>query len=332
KFKIRFGKVIMPQMVIDKLALDSTMKNGALSIRPLKADMGGGSVSLEMGLTPKGKAADLATVINVREIELAKILAETGSNDALEGKINADIDIKGNGDSVASIMSGLKGFSRIIMSEGKIDNKIIDKLGGETSKNVFRLLNPSIDQKKYTTVRCMVARFDIKDGIADATALVFDTSMMSVIGEGNINLKTERLNLSLAPSTKGGVAGYNLKLGELTQPFKLGGTLAEPSLVMDKEKTAVSIGKLLGKKLLKDKTGSKATSEGESNEIDVCAAALQAAETGVKMTDKTGTASKEEPAQVTPQKLIEDAKKDPEKLIEDVVKDPKKALKDLFGR
>ena len=333
KFKIRFGKVITPQMVVNNLAIDSTMKNGTLSVKPLKAEMGGGSISLEMGLASKGEAADLGSVINIKELDLADMLAEAGSKYELEGKINADIDIKGNGNSVASIMAGLNGFSRIIMSEGKIDNKMIDKLGGETSKNVIRLLNPSIDQKQFTAIRCMVTRFDIRDGIADTTAFALDTSMMSVVGEGNVNLKNEKLNLSLAPSTKGGVAGYNLKLGELSQPFKLGGTLAKPSLVVDKEKTAVSIGKLLGKKLLKNKTGDQETAA--PSEVDVCAAALEAAETGVKMTTKTGPDVKEEPAQMTPQKLIEDVKKDPEKLLEDVAKDPKKALKglkDLFKK
>jgi uncharacterized protein involved in outer membrane biogenesis len=246
--------------------------------------------------------------------------------------VDADVDIKGRGESVASIMAGLNGYLRIIMSEGKIDNKIIDKLGGDMSKNILRLLNPSIDEKKYTTFRCMVTRFDVRDGIADATAFVVDTSMMSIVGEGNINLKTENLNMSLAPSTKGGVAGYSLNIGELSQPFKMGGTLAKPSLVLDKQKTAISIGKVIGKQLLKDKTATQETAEDKSSEVDLCAAALEAAETGVKMTAGKDSTAKTESEQVTPEKLMEDATKNPEKLMEDVIKDPKKALKDLFGK
>ena len=217
KFRIRFDKIIVPKMVVNNLAIDATMKNGNLFVKPFKADVGGGSVSVEMGLAPKEKVADLTTIVNIKDLKLADLLADAGTDYAMEGKVNADIDIKGNGDSVAAIMAGLNGFSRIIMSDGKIDNKIIDKIGGDTSKNIVRLLNPSIDEKQYTAIRCMVTRFDISDGIADATAFALDTSMMSIIGEGNINLKTERLNLSLAPSTKGGVAGYNLSLGELSR-------------------------------------------------------------------------------------------------------------------
>ncbi|MGD9160179.1 MAG: AsmA family protein [Desulfobacteraceae bacterium] len=332
RFKIRFDRVIIQQMVIDNLVLDSIMNKGTLSVKPLKAKIGGGDVSLNLNLASKDSGADLSTVINVRGFKIAKMLADAGSTEIIEGSIDADIDIKGRGKSVASIMAGLNGYSRIIMGEGKIDNKIIDKLGGDMSKNILRLLNPSIDQRKYTTLKCMVTRFDILDGIADATAFVFNTSMMNVIGEGNINLKSEKLNLSLDPSTKGGVAGYSLNIGELSQPFKLGGTLVKPSLVLDKQKTVSSIGKLLGKKLLKDKSGSQEKDSGQSSEVDLCAAALQAAETGVKMTAEKESATQEEAAQVTPKKIIEDAKKDPEKLIDDIVKDPKKALKSLFGR
>ena len=321
RFKIRFDKIIMPQVVIDNLAFDTTMNNGNLTVKPFKADMGGGSVSLEMELLSKGNTADLSTVVNVKDLEISDMLKEAGSNESLEGNINADVDIKGHGDSVASIMAGLNGFTRVIMSEGKIDNKIIDKLGGDVSKNILRLLNPSIDNKQYTALKCMVVRFDIVDGIADATAFAIDTSMMSVVGEGNINLKTETLDLSLAPSTKAGVAGYNLNIGELAQPFKLGGTLAKPSLALDKQKTALALGKIIGEKFLSKSSGNSASPSTKGEEVDVCAAALQAAKTGVKMTVGKSSSAKEESKQATPQKLLED-----------VIKNPKKALKDLFGK
>ncbi len=290
-------------------------------MKPFRADIGGGSVNLEMGLLSKGSTADLSTVVNVKDIEIADMLKEAGSNDSLEGNINADIDVKGHGNSVASIMAGLNGFTRVIMSDGKIDNKIIDKLGGDMSKNIIRLLNPSIDNKQYTAFKCMVVRFDVVDGIADATAFALDTSMMSVIGEGNVNLKTETLDLSLNPSTKAGVAGYNLNIGELAQPFKLGGTLAKPSLVIDRQKTAIAIGKLIGDKFLSKSSGSSGSTSKKGEEVDVCAAALKAAKTGVKMTVGNGSAAKAKSQQATPQKLLED-----------VVKDPKKALDSLFGK
>ncbi|NLA75533.1 MAG: hypothetical protein GX846_08725 [Deltaproteobacteria bacterium] len=151
--------------------------------------------------------------------------------------------------------------------------------------------------------------------------------MMSVAGSGTVNLKNETLNLSLDPSTKGGVAGYNLSIGELAQPFKLGGTLANPSLVLDKQKTAASIGKAIGKDGLKGllRKESSETASADS-EVDLCASALQAAKTGVKQAVKPG---------ISPDAAAGDEKQQPvttEKLIEDAIKDPKKALKNLFGK
>ena len=56
---------------------------------------------------------------------------------------------------------------------------------------------------QFTAVNCFVSGFNIKDGRADTTALVIDTDQMSVIGDGEIDLKTERLNLAFARPSKG---------------------------------------------------------------------------------------------------------------------------------
>ncbi len=320
-FKIRFDKIIMPQTVISNFVTDTSLKNGALTVKPFKADMGGGSIKLEMALKPKGKRADLYTVMNIKGVEISDVLAEAGVAESAEGAVDADIDIKGSGDSVASIMAGLKGYLRFIMNDGRISNKFIDELDAEYSKGIFRLLNPAKEKKEYTAVRCMVIRLDMVNGIADTTAFVFDTSVMSVIGNGDINLKSETLDISLDPTTKGEVAGYDLKLGELTQPFKLGGTLSEPSLKVDKAKTITSIGKALGVKAFSDDSGKEKTAPEKGKEVSVCAAALKAAETGVRMTAKKGSQSGSDSSEITT-----------EKLINDVIEDPEKALNNLFGK
>jgi hypothetical protein len=97
----------------------------------------------------------------------------------------------------------------------------------------------------------MVTRFDITDGIANARVLVMDTPALSAVGKGSINLKSEQLDISLNPIPKKGVGTdavgkIHLSLGSLTKPFKLGGTLANPSLAIDAKRAALTIGKAFG--------------------------------------------------------------------------------------
>jgi AsmA family protein len=324
KFKISIDKLVLSEMVLNTFSVNSAISNGSLALAPLKMNIGGGDISINMHLGSKPNGVDLSAVVNVKGLELSGVLEKMGIKDKVEGLVDADIDIKGSGNSIASIMGGLNGYSTVAVSNGVVSNKYINMLGSDFSKGIMRLLNPAAESKDYTTIKCLVNRFDARDGIADGTVLVADTELMSVEGQGDINLKTEAMGISLIPTAKKSVAGYKLNLGELAQPFKLGGTLLKPSLVIDKQKAVVSIGKVIGKDGLKGLI-KKSSPDETTSDVDICASALEAAKTGVKQTVKKETApetsQEKETEPVTTEKLIEDA-----------VKDPGKTLKSLFGR
>jgi hypothetical protein len=66
-------------------------------------------------------------------------------------------------------------------------------------------LNPSSKAANHTDINCGVSGFDMKDGIAKVSALVVDTPNISVVGEGQVNLRDETLDLALKPYSKGGL-------------------------------------------------------------------------------------------------------------------------------
>ena len=47
-----------------------------------------------------------------------------------------------------------------------------------------------------------IADFDVKDGVMNTNAFVFDTAVVNVEGGGTINLKTEEMDLKLNPEPK----------------------------------------------------------------------------------------------------------------------------------
>ncbi len=328
KFKISIDKLVLSEMVLNAFSIDAAMNNGSLSLKPLKMSLGGGNIGINMDLVSKVNGVDFSTVLNIKGLELAGVLEKMGIKDKVEGLVDADIDIRGSGNSIASIMAGLNGYSTVAVSNGVVSNKYIKMLGSDFSKGVMRLLNPGSESKDYTTIKCLVNRFDARDGIADGTVLAVDTELMSVEGEGDINLKTEAMNISLIPTAKKSVAGYKLNLGELAQPFKLGGTLLKPSLVIDKQRAALSIGKVIQKDGLKSLL-KKASPDETTSDIDICASALEAARSGVKQAARKEEAA---PEAATGEETQQPEPVTTEKLIQDAVKDPKKALKNLFGR
>jgi hypothetical protein len=112
-------------------------------------------------------------------------------------------------------------------------------------------MNPFDEKAEHTAINCFVKRIEIKDGLADVRALVFDTDPVSFIGNGTVNLKTEALDIALKPHAKkgagiGGVGKGAVSVGELLKPFKIGGTLARPTLAIDPAAAAAMAGKVAG--------------------------------------------------------------------------------------
>lgn len=289
KVQIRAKQIITPEAALDDVSVDLALQDGALDIKPFKALIGGGNLEGNFSLRPQGGHGILSFALKVEKFDVGRMAKEMQVTDILEGKLDADVDLKGSGGSVASLMGGLNGKVVLVMGKGRLDNKYIDLVGADLAQGIFRLINPFEKDKNYTDINCMVLRWDIKDGLARSTAMVFDTSRMTVIEDGKVNLKSEELDVTLEPSPKK-VAGVDkvgkvgLSLSELAKPFKLGGTLASPSLAVDPTKAALAIGKSVGGAALLGPAGIAAALAGPTTPGDQnpCLKALEAAKTGVK--------------------------------------------------
>jgi AsmA family protein len=289
EIKIQAAQVLLPNLPLTSLEMGIVLKDGALTIKPLKAVIGNGSIDGHLSLQSLGKVASLAMVFKINKLDIRYLTKELKSTESLEGNLDADIDIRTQGASIAGLMGGLNGMAIFVMGKGRVDNKDIEKLGGDLSSSLFHLLNPFRKETQYTSLNCSVGGFTLRDGVASTTALVVNTDYMVVVGEGEIDLKTERLNLSLKPVPKEGtgtrVTGkLSVSLDELARPFKLGGTLAHPSLAVDPTQTAIAFGKAVGGIMLFGPFGIAAALVGSSSGDETsCLAAIEAANKGVRV-------------------------------------------------
>ncbi len=285
--KIRLRKLLLPGLALSNVSTVIVMKNDTLIARPIKATIGGSSLDGYINLDILGDDAIMNTQFQASGVEIGSMLKDLGIREVMEGDFDVDIVLNGHGDSVAGIMENLEGNVSIMMVDGQILNRYIELLGTDLSASVYRLLNPFKEQESHTDIRCMVSRFDIENGLAESSVLVFDTEHMCVIGSGEIDLRQEHLNMSLTPLPKDGfgtkVTGkFSLNLGLLARPFKLGGTLSKPSLVLDTKKTAITVGKAIGGIALFGPFGIVAALIGKSaGDQNPCLSAIETAKLGV---------------------------------------------------
>jgi hypothetical protein len=86
--------------------------------------------------------------------------------------------------------------------------------------------------------------------MANSDVIMVDDPRKTLLSFGQINLKTEGLDFRIETKPKEGIGTektgkFSLSLSEITKPFKLGGTLAKPSLDIDVTRTAKTLGTIL---------------------------------------------------------------------------------------
>jgi len=245
--KIRNKQVLLPNLALDEIILDILLKNGNLAIKPFTFSIGGGQADVQFALDAGQTPAALTTILDINQLDIGPMLDKLGYQRQVEGNLDVDIKLDSAGDSVAALMAALNGDTRIAMSNGKAASQYLDLLAKYLGSGILQMLNPFEEKREFTPVNCFVNVIEIKDGLADVKVLL-DTDRTSIFGAGDVNLKTERLDLGIKPTPKKGAlpAGVSFSFKELSQPFRLGGTLARPALVIDPGRTAFVVGKMAG--------------------------------------------------------------------------------------
>ena len=312
---LRVERLALPKIVLEKLDAAVDLNAGRLKVAPLKAVLAKGAFEGDLVLASKAKAADLDARIEINALDLGEILTQIQAGDGIEGRVDAAADLKSRGGSVATLMAGMDGYARLVMEKGRVAKGFLKRVGGGgIVDGVLHLLDPAGAASDYTDINCAVVRMDVRRGVADATVLVVDTPQISVTGQGTVDLSSEGLDLAFKPAPKQALAAGRfgvlpMSLGELSQPARLGGTLAHPSLVVDPRQTILTIGKVLGA------SGSQAAPGGEAvADSSPCAAAIETAKTGRKPSPASSAVQRPEATAQTPSGA------DPPRQLETIIK------------
>lgn len=231
--EVRFkGRRIIVQGVdISDVAVTMSLVNGRLEVKPFNLTVSGGRIDGDLLLDAGRSVPPLALRIEARRFDYGALLEKLGRNDIVIGAADVDINVKGAGNSVRSLMAGLGGRTRIVTEGGRIKSGMFNIL----SADVISAL-PFIDSKGDKDIKCGVIDFLIASGQADAKTIVFETGGLSLIGKGGVNLADEKLDLNFNPRAK---KVSIMKLAML--PFDVGGTIASPTVLPNVGGAAVGV-------------------------------------------------------------------------------------------
>jgi len=272
--ELKAGEVLFPHAVLSELKTKVRLTRDHFMARSLQFKAGGGQVNGTLEVSLQERTTTLIARCRMNHIDVKTFLKAKN----VMGKASAEIDLMAQGSSIAAWLGGLEGNAIVSLSGLRFENNQLQPFNSKFGSIILQVFAPAAKDANTTEINCVVGGFDIREGVAEVTTLLADTHEVVVLGKGHLNLREETLDLSIQPYPKKGVGGVSFSLTELTKAFKLGGTLAEPSLQIDPLRSALTIGKMVGGMILLGPAGAAVVFAGQrADEGDLCAAAIEQA-------------------------------------------------------
>lgn len=221
--------------VFRSLKATLTLDHGVLTVASARAGLVSGEVAGTAVVRHQTGRPLLLLNLRLTGGRLEK-LAHTGG--VLAGPVAGHLVLRGYGETVAAAMG--RGSGRIGMASrgGEITRRVALFLGADVGRGLFE------GNSERTGLRCLVADFAVRNGVARPDPLVVDTDVARADGRGRILLATERVDLQLTGAPK-----KNSAL-RLNGPIEAGGTLEQPSFNPPPQtKTVGGILKMVGRAL-----------------------------------------------------------------------------------
>jgi AsmA protein len=224
----RIGSLHAHGVTLQQVQAHLLIQDGRARLDPFAAQMPGGPVTLRA-------AADLTTTPPTVQLaaqspglDLAPLLAAFGqapppSPPLATGTLGLDADLRGHGADLRAVAGSAHGHLGLSVVRGTLAGSLLEKLPAD-----LRRLLPGGAAGRDIPLRCLALRFQAEDGMAQSRALLLDTALGRLGGEGGVNLKTEALAFRLLPDIR--VAGI-----ELRAPVNVAGTMRAPRIGVSPE-------------------------------------------------------------------------------------------------
>lgn len=263
---------VLLQDVVARLVI----QNGILRVEPVNATVGDGPFEASLVMDASRSPATLSVHVDM----------DDGTSRYYGGTYDLKVDLDGAGDSIAQLMAGLDGQVIVDVRDMKMEKSVMTDLG----RGLLDTMTPSGEEEEETKLICAIVRFDVKDGIADAEdKVVAQLTKVTWFGGGQINLKTEAIDMGAQSKARTGLGISNTGLASLVH---VGGTLASPTILPDPE----GVAKKYGEYYLTVMTGGvfglvKGMWDKTEANSDVCAKVLEKGEEERTRDLKTGGAT-----------------------------------------
>lgn len=213
------------------MTVRAVLADGRLRVDPLQIGIDGKqSFAITGTVDASGAhAAAWSFLVTARSINVGEMLNRFGTQSRIMTGGVSDITLEGTGrgNSVRAILGSLTGSARMQGGLLVVRSSSVNRSPG-LLLGLMDIVNPFRNTDQETRVKCVGINVPIKDGVLTwDRAAAAETTKFNVVASGTINLRTEVIDLWVAPIL---AQGFSPSTGSPTQLVRVDGTLADPQL------------------------------------------------------------------------------------------------------
>jgi uncharacterized protein involved in outer membrane biogenesis len=213
------------------LSTTLTLERSLLTLDPLRVGLGTGRMDGSLVVDQRNGGPVLKVRLGIAQARLVDFFRDA----AIDGSLRGRVTLTGTGRTVRQAVARSNGAIVLVAQDGNIPARTASLLG----QDVGRVL--TTDKDVQATLRCLIVRLDVRDGIARTNPAIIDTSRAQTRVEGTIRFADERLMVALTGAPK-----HNSIL-RMSDPIPITGTIKKPDIqVPERVKTAKGVLGMIG--------------------------------------------------------------------------------------
>ena len=226
---LKAGSIVRNEALpINNLATHLRLQNAVLKLDPIQLGVAGGTLAGSIQLDGRTSNIHAIADLKARKIRIAQLFPTLDRTKTSVGLVNGDIDLQGNGNTVARMLGSANGRLAMVVNGGEISKLMMESVG----LHVLEMLQLKLAGDKNIQINCGIADFGVKKGVMRPNILMLDTDITHLNVTGLIDLGEENLNLTLVQKSK------KLSLIALRPPIHVRGSFAHPDVSLDKGQLA----------------------------------------------------------------------------------------------
>jgi hypothetical protein len=222
-------KIKAQNLPLQKVDLHLRLRNDVLQVDRFAFTLPQGEIAGTATIDVHGPVPTEQLDVRLTHVQLAQFHTKGTTKPPFEGTLVGRVRVNGTGDSMHAFASTADGTLSLVVPHGEIEQAFAEFAGIDAARGLGLMLKKNQQQ---TDLRCGIADFDADHGIAKVKQVVFDTQVVIITGNGDVNLKDERLDLQLTGRPK------KFRVGVLRTPIEIRGTLLHPALGVKGSKLA----------------------------------------------------------------------------------------------